>query len=215
MLALKRNHTSFRSAGFTVIELMIAISVMAVISTMMVISFRAGKARDELKTGGQLLASFMQQSQTYALAGRTFDDSGVVPFAWGVSFDVANNNVFVFGDNGDYLFNDDSELWQQQFYSQGCGCTEDHIVLADYNVEFDEAASCMDNGSGAGCESGSSRPQMDISFALPVGSRHIDGNFTPNVGQIRLVLIHDKLPGKSLTVSVNGVSGRVNLGVIQ
>lgn len=188
--------------GFTLADMMVATAIIVTISVVMVINFRGGKQRDELRSGGLLLASLVHEAQAYTLAGRTVDDFGNVVVSrggYGVSFDTQNDLVTLFADgNEDRLYSPGGELWESQY------------ALADYNVQLDNSNVCVDFGSG--CES--NYLTIDYVFIPPSGSRSLLG-FTLNQGSFQVVLRHSGLPGKGMRLTCNAASGQVSLGPIE
>lgn len=57
--------------GFTLVELLVSIAIIALITTAATANFRAGRRGDELLTAGRLVAATLRRAQTDALAGRT------------------------------------------------------------------------------------------------------------------------------------------------
>lgn len=55
--------------GFTLVELLISMSILAVMTSFTVTNYRVGKQSDELRQGSQILASQLRRAQTMALAG--------------------------------------------------------------------------------------------------------------------------------------------------
>lgn len=55
--------------GFTLIEMLISLSIFALITGFTAANYRTGRRTDELRQGSQLLASSIRRAQTMALAG--------------------------------------------------------------------------------------------------------------------------------------------------
>jgi prepilin-type N-terminal cleavage/methylation domain-containing protein len=87
--------------GFTIIELLVAVSIFIIITGLVVADFRRGARSDELKIAASGLASTLQRAQTMALAGEAIN--GIVPaggYGVYVTLDVPNRYI-IFADNDD------------------------------------------------------------------------------------------------------------------
>lgn len=180
--------------GFTLVELLVSMAIIAVISTMMVVNFRAGKQRDELQAGAREVAFLIEQARTYALAGKTVKLGGtmrVPPGGWGVSLFPQNDSSAFFADEGSHVYEKGSEPYE-----------EEH-PLADWNLVLDD---CVDYGSGCLNES-----QLDTIFSAPLGTRFIQAG-TANTGSATFTLRHSANPaGPGVAITMNAVSGQVSL----
>jgi len=112
---LKRN-----KAGFSLVELMVIVGIIALISTSVMISFRAPKAGTRLKATQSEVASAIKLAQSYALQGK-------IP-AVGVR---ASQYGFEFTDNQHYriFYTDSSGIQSLEEYS-----------LADKNISLTSPA---------------------------------------------------------------------------
>lgn len=61
---------SFKRQGFTLVELIISIAILALISVSTIFSLRRTREKDELNTAGRLLTADIRNIQARALAGR-------------------------------------------------------------------------------------------------------------------------------------------------
>lgn len=186
--------------GFTLADMMVATAIVVTISVVLVVNFRSGRQRDELRNTGLLLVSLINQAQTYALAGRTVEVSGstVYPIGgWGVSFNTLSDRVYLFADDGDGVFSAGVELWQESF------------ILSDYKVVLDQNLSCVDLGSG--CQPVNI---VDYIFVPPLGSRKILNN-PLNQGNFEIVIKHQDDASKLIRLGSNAVTGQVTLGSIE
>jgi prepilin-type N-terminal cleavage/methylation domain-containing protein len=129
---------SFHSrSGFTLIEMLISLSIFAVITGMVLSNLRLGAQGDELRISSQLVAASIRRAQTLAIAGQTVsycqggaddkklcpngttDCSGSpcvteTPSAYGVHFSTgsgANRRIILFADiDGDRTFDASEEI---------------------------------------------------------------------------------------------------------
>ena len=100
-LAKKKN-------GFTVVELMVTIAILAIINTVVFLNYPALRENINLKRTAEEMAVIIKQEQSDALNVRRLDDPNnnnpnYNPFLgiYGVHFNSSNNNTFVlFADNG-------------------------------------------------------------------------------------------------------------------
>jgi len=95
--------------GFTIIELLVAMGIFIVITSMVVANFRTGSRSDELKIAAEALVSNLRKAQNMALAGQLKD--GVSPAGgYGLYFKLADSDryiIFADLDGGlDYDFNE-------------------------------------------------------------------------------------------------------------
>lgn len=97
--------------GFTLIELIVSISIIALISSIVLANFNSYKRSGGLSASTQLIMSDIRKAQSYALSLKDFGSTGNYPMGgWGVYFDIAGNRYIIFADlNGDYKWNGDSE----------------------------------------------------------------------------------------------------------
>ncbi len=187
-------------AGFTLADMMVATAIIVTISVVLVVNFRSGRQRDELRNSGLLLVSLINQAQAYALAGRTVEVSGSAVYpvgGWAVSFNALSDRVYLFADEGDGVFSDGAELWQEAF------------LLSDYKVVLDENLSCIDIGSGCQVVS-----RVDYFFVPPLGARKILNN-PVNQGNFEIVVKHQDDASKFIRLDSNAVTGQVTLGSIE
>ena len=186
------------SPGFTLADMLVATTIVVTLSVVLVVNFRAGSKRDELRSGALLLASLLHQAQTYTLSGYTVDYGGEQTFpdgGYGISFDTQSDTVYFFGSDGsDNFFSPGGEIWEEPY------------SLAEYNIELDDRI-CIDVGSGCTYND----LKVDFIFTPPLGSRILQEVYL-NQGLFKVVVRHHSLPGKGMFISGNAGSGQVNLG---
>lgn len=193
-----------RSAkGFTLIDLMVAISIFLTITIITVLNFQIGRNRDDLKEGASLVAGYLEQAQAYALAGKTFDDVGVptVPRGgWGFHVDDQFRNSFIFfSDNVPASYDPDYLLTGDDM--------QEEIYLPN-QVEINDV--CVDQGgSGLDC----SQTVVDYVISPPFGERHINQSLPTNQGSFTIKLEHMKT-SQTITITVNAVTGLVTVGAL-
>jgi prepilin-type N-terminal cleavage/methylation domain-containing protein len=97
--------------GFTIIELLVAISIFIVVTGLVVANFRRGARSDELKIAAAGLANTLRRAQTMALAGETIN--GALPLGgYGVyvTLDTPNRYIIFADRNNDKIYGVGEEL---------------------------------------------------------------------------------------------------------
>lgn len=97
--------------GFTIIELLVSLSIFIVITAMVVANFRAGSRGDDLRISAEAMVSNLRKAQNMALAGQPTNDI-VPPGGYGLYFNLATpDRYIIFADmNGDKVYNSGEEL---------------------------------------------------------------------------------------------------------
>jgi len=197
-----------RTRGFTLVEMLISLSIFAVVTAMSVANFRAGAQGDELRVSARLVASTIRRVQTQAIAGSsvffchggtdegkmclTGEDVGCdggsctkdIPDSWGVritSLEGENRNLIVFADtDGDRRF-DEGEAVRSEAISPGPFVSIVSVDPADAGT-------------------------LDIVFTPPKPRTSLNGAVIDGIATI--VLQHQHT-GTQMSVTVNRVSGLV------
>ncbi len=107
--------------GFTLVELIVSITIIGIISTLSIANYRKGSGSGELTMAIQDIISEIRKTQGYAVGLKELD--GVFPLGgWGVRFERDSSKMIVFAD-----FNDD------QKYNEGASelFLERSLVLSD------------------------------------------------------------------------------------
>jgi type II secretory pathway pseudopilin PulG len=190
-------------SGFTLLDLMVAMSIFMTLSVILVLNFRIGRNRDELKEGASLVSGYLEQAQTYALAGKTFTKAGAdaVPRGgWGVHIDDQSKTSFIF-------FSDHVNAPADPDYIlTGDDVTE--VIPLPNNVAVNNV--CVDEtGTGLDC----SFTVVDYVLSPPYGIRHINQNPATNHGGFTVEFIHNRT-GQRITVTVNAATGLVSVGSV-
>lgn len=195
--------------GFTLIEMLISLSIFGVITGIVIANFRAGQQGDELRISGQLVASTMRRAQTAALGGEEInyckggtdnlevclsgDDAdcagGVcdpdIPRGYGIHFTTADDGkrmMTYFADtDGDRIF-DETEIVSQRAVSSG---------------EFIEISSLVPLSGN----------RLDIVFVPPKPTVYFNGT---TVDALAKVTLRHITTGAFREVMINRISGQIN-----
>lgn len=125
------------NSGFTLVELLVSISIIAIISGLFLANYRGGEKSNQLNLSAQELASNFRLAQNHALGLLDFEDA--TPYGWGVNIDTQNDYFVVFANlDGNYSF-DDNEEYLRINLSKGVGFDSilvDETSSLDLNVVF-------------------------------------------------------------------------------
>lgn len=112
---IKKNIGGART-GFSVAEMLVSISIIALVSAAVFANFRHYEQRGALNMAAQKLASDIRQVQGFALGLKEYQPSGGFPGGgWGLRFHRDEDNYIAFADvDLDQVFDDDgSEIYRQ------------------------------------------------------------------------------------------------------
>jgi len=109
--------------GFSLIELIVGISIIAVISSLFLANYHGTKKRSELIMTAQKLVSDIRLAQNYSIGLKKFDDDDAPKGGWGVHFTTSDpENYIIFADtdsgdgiidgNGDGIYNGPDEEYE-------------------------------------------------------------------------------------------------------
>ncbi len=97
MLALSQKKTPNRrscpranNAGFTIIELMVVVTIMALMASVMVLNLNTTRASRDIKIAQNLLVSNLRKTQSYTLSSRNLASGQQVQY-YLMKFDITNN----------------------------------------------------------------------------------------------------------------------------
>ncbi len=87
--------------GFSLIEMIVALSIFGFIAGVTVVNYRAGERSAILTNSANLLASNIRLAQNYALSSKE-DDAGAVPaFGWGIFLAQGADEYYLFKNLAD------------------------------------------------------------------------------------------------------------------
>lgn len=88
--------------GFTLLELLVAVAIIALVSTYVLVNYRATQNRVDVRLEAYRFAATVRQAQNYALGA--YENNGAVPVGgWGV-YIADSANYRLFADDGDHVF---------------------------------------------------------------------------------------------------------------
>jgi len=110
---MSRNSKKTNNLAFSLIEILISISLIMIMSTVFLANFHLGKDESHLNIEIQKLAARLRSAQNNALALIGFEEVGG---GWGFYFDdvFPNQYIIFFDENGNY----DYDLGEDQFNDQ-------------------------------------------------------------------------------------------------
>lgn len=87
--------TSKFCLGFSLIEILLVISILAIISTSVFIWFSNYQRQAEIESASKMIISSLRDAQSRSISGKDFKK-------WGIFFDDTNNKFILFRDEGGY-----------------------------------------------------------------------------------------------------------------
>lgn len=226
--------TSLRPAplrsGFTIIEILTAIGIFAILTTLVVANFRNGGLNDDLRFSAEQLVGNLRRAQNLSTTGQTILYGGqniVPPGGYGIAVvwipqptGVDENGDFVYGPSAEYaMFADvqthpteNGKVPHEEGDGHPCdpGPDEEFVEGCDVKVEAGRVvlrpSVVITKLSLQGWTGGSiGFDAVDIAFQPPHPKPLIEGYS----GTVRIELFHRKIK-KCRTVTVNAVSGQVS-----
>jgi len=191
-----RKLNKIKKQAFTIIELMVSASIIAILALMVVVNFRGSNQKGILENESERLSSVIRQTQIDALIGQTVNGQ-LRPYAFGLHLQkctVGAAPIFcsylIFADeNGDYKYNGGDYLMQT-------------LNTFDKNIEFTNISTASDNDMS----------QIDIVSVPPNGKLYFFGTgataLTDTVVEITLRYYGSDYSKKLI---VNSLSNQVDL----
>lgn len=85
--------------GFTLVEMLVVMAVMAIISSMVLVNYRGGERRNLLRLTAQEVTNTFIRAQNMSLSSQEFKATGEVPEGgFGVRLNNYNNSYLIFAD---------------------------------------------------------------------------------------------------------------------
>jgi prepilin-type N-terminal cleavage/methylation domain-containing protein len=129
--------------GFTLIELIIAISVIVISSSLLLASYKNDGKKNALLLAGQKMVSDIKTAQSASFTSKKLETT--LPYGWGIYFDIANNHYITFADLDNDKLYDVAEKNQEIDLSQNI--TLDSITAN--NTTYNQANLFFEIDSGS------------------------------------------------------------------
>ncbi|MBD3281906.1 hypothetical protein GF391_04120 [Candidatus Uhrbacteria bacterium] len=210
---------SRKSSGFTIIEMLIGVSIVILLATVTVFELRSARRGDELRTAARQLVGDIRAMQSRALAAKnlkTCDTGGPdkavceidesacggnpceddIPAAYGVRLESGTSTYVMFADINpsaavDYRYTDAAELFESRSI----------LPLGSTDVVLDQIIS----------GTSTSVTFADISFMRQNGVvRMYDTTVPPEPTLMRFRLRHT-VSNQTMEIEVNRITGRVSI----
>lgn len=109
MLRPRITHYVLRNAGFTLVELIVVFSIIAVLTAVFLVNFRAGSEQSRIELIAQNLVSEIRTAQSNTLGAVKYE--GTVPEGgWGVHLEEGTSQYTIFADtDADFEYDDPGE----------------------------------------------------------------------------------------------------------
>ncbi len=171
--------------GFTLVDLLVAIAIFVILTSLTIANFVTGKRRDALRQSGIVLTSLLQEAQTAALSGMTIN-SLTPTGGYGIHFDQnLPKQVIYFADmNGNQIYDQATDL---MVAGQAENLADD-VIIASLKVGEDNLS------------------LADFVFKAPEGNRYLNGLL--NGGRLEINLLHQKT-NQTVRVSASTSSGQI------
>lgn len=184
----------FKSRGFTTFELLVVIFVIALISSMLIVSWRKGERRYQVESAAQEIVQNIRKVQDMALNSFKYDLNSPPPLYYGIHFSRTDypNSYIIFADT-----NEDQRCCSNDLY------TEEIAVLDNIEIYYP----CKQKPGELERED-----DAHITFSLPDGFTTVDRDRPDTTGfVIRIIKTGGTCPQdcKAITIEKNG---RVSAG---
>ncbi|MFH0854315.1 MAG: prepilin-type N-terminal cleavage/methylation domain-containing protein [bacterium] len=183
---MKKNLSSKQSA-FTIIEMLVSISVLAIMTVFAVSNFRAGEKKIQLNMAANVLISDIRKVQNMVLNGAEWDGQTMPSFGYGMNF--LEDSYIIFADNNGNKKYDLGELIKTvQLFNVSIAVDQySNNDLTDMVFSPPKARACLNNNTCSPC----------------------DCNIK-NEGIFNLILTHNRT-NEQISISINQISGRVGI----
>lgn len=207
-----------KTSGFTIIEMLIGISIVVLLATITVFELRSTKRTDELNTAARQLVADIRGAQSRALAAKNIDtcdtggaDKAVcaiseaacsgnpceadIPAAYGVHIESGTSTYILFADINpqagiDYQYTDVKELYQ----------TRSLLALGGEDVVIDQITS-----------SSTSVTFADLAFMRQNGTVRFKADNTPPEPPLLLIRLRHIVSNQTAEIQINRITGRVSI----
>jgi prepilin-type N-terminal cleavage/methylation domain-containing protein len=181
-------------SGFTLIEVIVAVSILIILMTVSLANFRSGEKNRRLGLSAEGIVSAIRLAQNYSLAGKQVYISGcanTAPLSYRVEFSSSSSSYQIYGENscGTVLIESSSLLQQTVFNAQSlqvANLNGDVTTPAIVNLKFTPPFGLM-------------------SVSTTSGASAVFSKFR----SIGITVLLETDASRTRTVNVDGVSGRI------
>lgn len=168
--------------GFTVVEMLVSISILVIITSFSVVNFNTWKKNEDLRQSIRELADNIRSAQTKSLSGEMFD--GDLPNGYGIYFSNASSSSYI-------LF---ADLDNDSIYDYIDGELIDTYYLAD-NVSISKLTPIYSD-------------ELTIIFKTPNAKIYINKNISADSAEIELT--HSNTANSKI-VEIRRITGRIDI----
>lgn len=173
MLDKNKNKTLSNNTGFTLVELLASIFIIALISSVFIVNYNNTSKRSQLKMATQKLASDIRLAQNYSLGSKTYNQTDTPPGGWGAHFSLA--------DRSHYIIFADTNTDQ------------------NYDSDLGEAIETKTLPAGVTISSLSPASTVDIIFFPPDPTTYVNGSATDSAQ----IVLREDINNSTAVVTVN------------
>jgi prepilin-type N-terminal cleavage/methylation domain-containing protein len=100
-----KNKNQKINKGFTLVEMLVSVSIIGVMSTIFLVNYHSTNKRSELILTSQQLAGDIRMAQNHSLGSKEYGAGNIPTGGWGFYVNKANSDYLIFADNnGNYSF---------------------------------------------------------------------------------------------------------------
>ena len=156
--------------AFTLLEIMVATSIMAILLTVIMVNYRAYEKKSKLDSESQKMVSVLKRAQMMALSGK--ETAGSRPEGYGIYFS-GNASYFLFGavNDGNYTYQEGSD-----------------IKIENFNLPANMTMTAKDNGNNIN----------NIVFTLPEAKVYFEGS--EGIGDVTITFQSAGVSNKIVTI---------------
>jgi prepilin-type N-terminal cleavage/methylation domain-containing protein len=192
---MKKNIPASRQ-GFTLIELVVTISIFVVVSTLIFANYPKFKSQLSLKKTSQEIAFAVREAQVYSLSVKSYDNT--FNFGYGVHFDKSKpNTIVLFADtNNNNVFDEESDGNVKEYKIQTNNAISD--LCGDEKKSFPNPGLC-------------GLSQLDAVYLRPnpiVNLKRNGDPFSENFSDIEIII---SSPGEVVKKIIIWVSGQITI----
>lgn len=189
MIRTARQYKQRMQEGFTLVELLVVVGIVAVMSSIVLVQFGAGNDDAELQSAESIVETDLRTILTWAQSGRKCC-GGSAPNGYGIVYTIGDAGYDIYADfNGDHI------------YTSGGGSTDqivEAVLFADQQITDVIVSNCIPQDM--------SSTYCDIFIDIPNGDVYTNGN---RIADLRIILQHNTT-GDTVNIVVDNTSGRIN-----